>query len=62
MNKGISIEVALEAFSAYLAENGRKQSRIERYNYDNTGFYKWLRANEKLLDIKSWSELPKENY
>ncbi|AIM34862.1 phage integrase (plasmid) [Bacillus thuringiensis serovar kurstaki str. YBT-1520] len=39
-NKGISIEVALESFSVYLAENGRKQSRIERYNYDITGFYK----------------------
>lgn len=40
MIKGISLEVALEAFSAYFAENGRKQSRVERYNYDIKGFYK----------------------
>ncbi|HDR4873837.1 TPA: integrase [Bacillus cereus] len=40
MIKGISLEVALEAFFAYLAENGRKQSRVERYNYDIKGFYK----------------------
>ncbi|WP_255288564.1 integrase [Bacillus thuringiensis] len=40
INKGISLEIALEAFSAYLAENGRKQSGGERYNYDSTGFYK----------------------
>ncbi|OUA63223.1 integrase [Bacillus thuringiensis] len=38
MNEGISLEVALEAFSAYLEENGRKQSRIERYTYDIKGF------------------------
>ncbi|PDX91476.1 integrase [Bacillus cereus] len=37
MNQGISLEVA---FSAYLAENGHKQSRVERYNYDIKGFYK----------------------
>lgn len=40
MNNSISLEVALEAFSAYLAENGHKQSRVERYNYDIKGFYK----------------------
>ncbi|PFF31840.1 integrase [Bacillus thuringiensis] len=40
MNKGISLEVALEAFSAYLAKNGRNQSRIERYIYHIKGFYK----------------------
>ncbi len=32
MNEGISLEVALE-------ENGRKQSRIERYTYDIKGFF-----------------------
>ncbi|PFB77076.1 integrase [Bacillus thuringiensis] len=40
MNEGISLEKALEVFSAYLIEKGRKQSTIARYTYDVKGFYK----------------------
>lgn len=62
MNENINLEETLAAFSAYLIEKGRKQSTIERYAYDIKDFYKWLRANEKFLHIKLWSELPTENY
>lgn len=62
MSKNINLEETLAAFSAYLTEKGRKQSTIERYAYDIKDFYKWLRANEKLLHIKSWSELSEADY
>ncbi|PFV83405.1 integrase [Bacillus sp. AFS059628] len=62
MNKNINLEETLAAFSAYLTEKGRKQSTIERYTYDIKDFYKWLRTNEKLLHIKSWSQLSEADY
>ncbi|MGI8362706.1 tyrosine-type recombinase/integrase [Bacillus cereus] len=62
MSKNINLEETLAAFSAYLTEKGRKQSTIERYAYDIKDFYKWLRASEKLLHIKSWSELSEADY
>ncbi len=52
MNEKINLEEILAIFSAYLTEKGRKQSTIERYAYDIKDFYKWLRANEKLIHIK----------
>ncbi|MEC2758286.1 site-specific integrase, partial [Bacillus cereus] len=62
MSENINLEETLAAFSAYLTEKGRKQSTIKRYAYDIKDFYKWLRANEKLLHIKSWSELSETDY
>ncbi|WP_319007059.1 tyrosine-type recombinase/integrase [Bacillus thuringiensis] len=62
MSENINLEETLAAFSAYLTEKGRKQSTIERYAYDIKDFYKWLRASEKLLHIKSWSELSEADY
>ena len=62
MSENINLEETLAAFSAYLTEKGRKQSTIKRYAYNIKDFYKWLRANEKLLDIKSWSELFEADY
>ncbi|MGA5695743.1 tyrosine-type recombinase/integrase [Bacillus cereus] len=62
MSENINLEETLAAFSAYLTEKGRKQSTIKRYAYDIKDFYKWLRANEKLLHIKSWSELSEADY
>ncbi|MCU7679186.1 tyrosine-type recombinase/integrase [Bacillus thuringiensis] len=62
MSENINLEETLAAFSAYLTEKGRKQSTIKRYAYDIKDFYKWLRANEKLLHIKSWSELSESDY
>ncbi|MCY8957003.1 phage integrase N-terminal SAM-like domain-containing protein [Bacillus cereus] len=62
MSENINLEGTLAAFSAYLTEKGRKQSTIKRYAYNIKDFYKWLRANEKLLDIKSWSELFEADY
>ncbi|MDA1914415.1 site-specific integrase [Bacillus cereus] len=58
----MNLEATLAAFSAYLTEKGRKQSTIKRYAYDIKDFYKWLRANEKLLHIKSWSEFSEADY
>ncbi|WBO93093.1 site-specific integrase (plasmid) [Bacillus tropicus] len=62
MSENMNLEETLAAFSAYLTEKGRKQSTIKRYAYDIKDFYKWLRANEKLLHIKSWSELSEVDY
>ncbi|PEA86569.1 tyrosine-type recombinase/integrase [Bacillus thuringiensis] len=62
MSENINLEETLAAFSAYLTEKGRKQSTIKRYAYDIKDFYKWLRANEKLLHIKSWRELSEADY
>lgn len=62
MSENINLEETLAAFSAYLTEKGRKQSTIKRYAYDIKDFYKWLRANEKLLHIKSWSEISEADY
>ncbi|PHA24973.1 integrase [Bacillus cereus] len=62
MSENINLEETLAAFSPYLTEKGRKQSTIKRYAYDIKDFYKWLRANEKLLHIKSWSELSESDY
>ncbi|TCW53035.1 site-specific recombinase XerD [Bacillus thuringiensis] len=62
MNKTISLEETLEAFSNYLTEKGRKHSTIQRYSYDIKDFFKWLELNEILFHIKSWSELSPEDY
>lgn len=62
LSENINLEETLAAFSAYLKEKGRKQSTIKRYAYDIKVFHKWLRANEKLLYIKSWSELSEADY
>ncbi len=62
MSENINLEETLAAFSAYLTEKGRKQSKIERYAYDIKDFYKWQRTSEKLLHIKSWSELSETDY
>ncbi|PED43869.1 tyrosine-type recombinase/integrase [Bacillus cereus] len=62
MSENINLEETLAAFSAYLTEKGWKQSTIKRYAYNIKDFYKWLRANEKLLHIKSWSELSEADY
>ncbi|MGQ7107840.1 tyrosine-type recombinase/integrase [Bacillus cereus group sp. Bce041] len=62
MSENINLEETLVAFSAYLTEKGRKQYTIKRYAYDIKDFYKWLRANEKLLHIKSWSEFSEADY
>ncbi|MFK4367114.1 site-specific recombinase XerD [Bacillus sp. RC55] len=62
MNKTISLEKTLEAFSAYLTEKGRKHSTIQRYSYNIKDFHRWLEVNEILFHIKSWSNLSEKDY
>ncbi|MEC3018211.1 site-specific integrase, partial [Bacillus cereus] len=62
MNETICLEKTLEAFSAYLNEQGRKHSTIQRYAYDIKDFFKWLEVNEILFHIKSWNELSEADY
>ncbi|MGN4718501.1 tyrosine-type recombinase/integrase [Bacillus cereus group sp. MYBK226-2] len=62
LNERISLEKTLEAFSTYLNEKGRKHSTIQRYAYDIKDFYRWLNENELFLHIKSWNEIPVDDY
>ncbi len=52
MNETICLEKTLEAFSAYLNEQGRKHSTVQRYAYDIKDFFKWLEVSEILFSYQ----------